>query len=206
MHDNERDIVDAIDEVTGPDAARWPARTHDDTSNASDGFGALLLGMEHGEVVTLDPDKADDKVRDLVGDPYVTHIEPITGVDFWLGDSGMVTSTVNVAATHLFGSLIRDVVDGDYAVSDTDRAYGQELLAAPQVLFGPCLITGVNRAGDGPGPLSDAFWHWLDRYTNRVAAELDARHIAALLRRHGIPPEAVGGIVIIRDTEPDHDA
>jgi hypothetical protein len=200
MHDNERDIIDQIDEVTepGPDAMHWAPEHGDESPNT---FTAVLLGMDSGGLVTLDPATADETVAELVGDPYLDHLEPISGVDFWVPDNGMATSRPNIVATHVFGNLVRDVADGDYATGDNDREHARALLARVPVLFGPCLVTGVNSAGDGPGPLTDAFWSWFDRYAGKVLDAVTGRHIAAVLRRHGIPPEAVGQIVIIDDHE-----
>lgn len=194
------DIIDAIAEVIdlGPDAATW--RPEPAVAPSDDRFSAVFLGTHQGEVFVTNREQVSDRIRQLVGDPFIGHVELVTGVDFWFGDDGMVTSGLNVVASHAIGALLRAVADGDYATSDDDREHARALLADPgaaPLLFGPCVVTGVNRAGTDPGPLGDTFWTWFMRYFEQFDIARVMQRLTEARSGRTIPIEAIHRIVIL---------
>jgi hypothetical protein len=198
-HNRPDDLTDAIDKVTqpGPDAATWTAERP--SAGSADSFDAVYLGIRHSEVFPTNRRDADARISRMVGDPYVDHIEPVTGVDFWVGDRSQFLSPLNVIASHAIGALLRAVVAGDYAASDDDRDYARALLNSENttlLLFGPCVMAGVTHAGD-LGPLPEAFWPWLTRYLQKVDTARLGRRVREVMRDQPVRIEVIHRIVIL---------
>lgn len=112
---------------------------------------AVLLGFEQIQTVEIGRKNPGNDISRLVGDPLFDCMRHITGVDFWVGDSSLLTRPLNQLATWFFDTLLQDVRSGDYATSDSDRAHVSSLLDHSDwmpVIHGPSLITGVNDIGD----------------------------------------------------------
>ncbi|GGM73633.1 hypothetical protein GCM10012275_50460 [Longimycelium tulufanense] len=202
------DLMERIDDVTteestesGPDAATWTPNPDEDPdeSDNPDTMLAISLGMDHVEVIEIDRHNPGPDVDRLVGDPLRERMHHLRGVDFWVGENSLTTSTLNVCASLFMEQLLRDVASGDYAASDRERAHVRGLLKCPEgppVISGPCVVTGVDESGSGLGPFDESFRYWFGNFLAK-AGQLQEQRILALLTELGIPPEQIGQIAII---------
>ncbi|MCK2240051.1 MULTISPECIES: hypothetical protein [unclassified Crossiella] len=162
------DIIRQIDALTGPgpDAATWNST---DTHQASlpdppspETMIAILLGMDHIEIVAINQARPEEDAARLLEDPIIECTRLLAGVGIWFGNDSTRAHLPNSGANETLNLLLQDVAAGDYAVSDTDRERILALLAHPEhipVIHGPCLVTGIDSNGQ-PAPLGETFQHW----------------------------------------------
>lgn len=185
MVQQHSNVIDRIDELTGPDAATWTA-TPQATSqwDASDPntMKAILLRHDGPEIVEIRRDQPFEDIAGLVGDPIPERVQYLPDVLFWVGDNSQQTSGFNQGASDVLGLLIDDAASGDYATSDRGRDHAQKLIDDPSfapVIHGPALITGVVD-GSEPGPLSEALTHWFGNLVDQMVHNALETLVAAI--------------------------
>lgn len=170
---------------------------------------AVLLDFDGGHIIEISAEQPGPDVLALVGDPMVDRMNFVPELDFWVPDSGMSTSRFNPGATGFLLQLMQDAVSGEFVVDDTTREHIRDLLGDTRwkpAVFGRCLITGVNEAGDDPGPLSEGFQRWLTRQVSDEPLSGSAPDVdvaLAIAQALGVELDSRPIVVARQDPRPD---
>ena len=150
----------------------------------------LLLGPEQGKPLELNPGDPLATIRTQIGGA-VNRVRHLHGMDFWVGDDSVASSSVNEGATNLLSMLLSAAASGDIPVSTQERAHAQRMLTCEPVLHGTCLVTGVD-AHSNPIGLPDLFWNWFLGVFNAARAQAAVDRIVQGLADQGVEITVIG--------------
>ncbi|PPK63505.1 hypothetical protein V5P93_000441 [Actinokineospora auranticolor] len=193
------ELVDQQPEGDAPDAASWSAERPEGSDMDGGRFSALVIRHD-GELghVALTAETATERIAKILGERQITPMDLVQGVGFWRGGFAAPRTEINPPATLAITRLVKDVIAGNYAVSDRDLARVQRLRRnnmSDLTIHGACVITGLS-IDLRPVPMPERLREWVDELLTDVAYYQLGSQIAEQIRATGVPPHRVTNVMV----------